>query len=44
MSFPQYGKNISEFSTLWKNIFHGVESGGAVAPTHNTRITETGKG
>ena len=36
MSFPQYGKNISAFSTLWKNIFHSVDSGGASAPTHNT--------
>ena len=23
--FPQYGKLFSEFSTLWKNIFHTVE-------------------
>jgi len=37
MSFPQYGKNISAFSTLWKKCFHGMESGGAVAPTHNPR-------
>ena len=37
MSFPQYGKNISAFSTLWKNIFHSVDSGGASAPTHNPK-------
>ena len=23
--FPRYGKVFGDFSTLWKNIFHGVE-------------------
>ena len=41
MSFPQYGKNISAFSTLWKNIFHSVDSGGASAPTHNVSVLGT---
>lgn len=34
MNFPHNGKSLSEFSTQWKNIFHGVDGGGAAAPTH----------
>ncbi len=35
MNFPHNGKSLAEFSTLWKNIFHAVDGGGAVAPTQN---------
>jgi len=35
MNFPHNGKSLAEFSTQWKNIFHGVDGGGAAAPTHN---------
>jgi hypothetical protein len=42
MNFPHNEKSLAEFSTQWKRFIHAVERG-AVAPTHNTRITDSGK-
>ena len=41
-TFPHNGKSLAGFSTQWKNFVHGMESR-AVACTHNTRITDSGK-